>query len=60
VSYSNRGIAYANQTLACKSKVLRQWVEDEQGFLECNIWAEDQEGEKLTLGNATVVLPRKQ
>ena len=60
VSYSNRGIAYANQTLACKGKVMRQWVEDEQGFVECDIWAEDQEGEKLTLGNATVVLPRKQ
>ena len=59
VSYSNRGIAYANETLDFKGKVLRQWVEDDQGFVECDIWAEDQAGEQLTLGQATVILPRK-
>ena len=59
MSYSNRGIAYVNQTLAFKGKVLRQWVEDELGWVECDIWAENQAGEQLTLGKATVVLPRK-
>ena len=59
VSYANRGIAYANETLACKGKVTRKWVEDGQGCVECDIWVENQKGEQLTPGKATVILPRR-
>jgi len=59
VSYANRGIAYVNETLACKGRVTRKWVENGQGYVECDMWVENQEGEQLTPGKATVVLPRK-
>jgi hydroxyacyl-ACP dehydratase HTD2-like protein with hotdog domain len=59
VSYANRDIAYVNETLACKGRVTRKWVENGQGYVECEIWVENQKGEQLTPGEATVILPRK-
>jgi hydroxyacyl-ACP dehydratase HTD2-like protein with hotdog domain len=59
LSYANRDIAYVNEPLICKGTVTRAWVANEQGYAECEIWAENAQGAKLTLGNATVILPRK-
>ncbi len=59
VSYANRGVAYVNETLACKGRVTRKWMEDGQGYVDCDIWVENQGGEQLTPGKATVVLPQK-
>lgn len=59
LSYTNRDIAYVNEPLVCKGTVTRKWVEDEKGYIECEIWVENGQGAKLTPGNATVILPRK-
>ncbi len=59
LSYANRDIAYVNEPLICKGTVMRTWIADEQGCAECEIWAENAQGAKLTLGNATVIFPRK-
>ena len=59
LSYANRDVAYVNEPLICKGTVTRTWIADERGYAECEIWAENGQGVKLTLGNATVVLPRK-
>ena len=59
LSYTNRDIAYVNELLTCKGTVTRTWTADEKGYAECEIWAENAQGVKLTLGNATVVLPRR-
>jgi hydroxyacyl-ACP dehydratase HTD2-like protein with hotdog domain len=59
VSYANRGVAYVNETLACKGRVTRKCLEDGQGYVDCDIWVENQSGEQLTPGKATVVLPQK-
>ena len=59
LSYANRDIAYVNEPLICKGTVTKTWIADELGYAECEIWAEDAHGTKLTLGNATVILPRK-
>ena len=59
LSYANRDIAYVNEPLICKGTVTRTWIADEKGYVECEIWAENAQGAKLTLGNATVILPRK-
>ena len=60
MSYANRDIAYVNEPLACKGTVTRKSIENGQGLVECDIWVENAQGAKLTLGNATVVLPRKE
>jgi hydroxyacyl-ACP dehydratase HTD2-like protein with hotdog domain len=59
MSYANRDIAYVNEPLTCKGTVTRAWVEDEKGYVECDIWVENAQGTQLTPGQATVVLPRK-
>ena len=60
MSYANRDIAYVNEPLACKGTVTRKSIENGQGLVECDMWVENALGAKLTLGNATVVLPRKE
>ena len=57
LSYANRDIAYVNEPLSCKGVVTRKWIEDEKGFVECEVWVENQHGVRLTLGQATVLLP---
>lgn len=59
LSYANRDIAYVNEPLACKGTVTRTWIEDNKGWVECEIWVENSQEEKLTPGSATVILPRK-
>ena len=59
LSYANRDIAYVNEPLICKGTVTRTWVEDSKGAVECEIWAENTQGTRLTLGQATVIVPLK-
>jgi hydroxyacyl-ACP dehydratase HTD2-like protein with hotdog domain len=59
LSYANRDIAYVNEPLICKGTVTRKWLEAEKGYVECEIWAENEQAAHLTLGNATVILPLK-
>lgn len=59
LSYANRDIAYVNEPLTCKGTVTRTWVEDSKGAVECEIWAENAHGTRLTLGQATVIVPLK-
>lgn len=58
LSYANRDIAYVNEPLVCKGTVTNKWVEDGKGYVDCEIWVENEQGAKLTPGNATVILPR--
>jgi len=57
LSYTNREIAYVNESLKCQGTVTRQWTENGVGYVECEIWVENEQGNRMTVGNATVVLP---
>jgi len=57
LSYANRDIAYVNEPLTCKGTVIRTWIDQGKGYVECEIWAENEHGTRLTLGQATVILP---
>lgn len=57
LSYANRDIAYVNEPLTCKGRVTRKWLEDGKGYVECEIWVENEQGARLTPGSATVILP---
>jgi hydroxyacyl-ACP dehydratase HTD2-like protein with hotdog domain len=59
LSYANRDIAYVNEPLTCKGTVTRAWVENGKGAVACEIWAENAHGTRLTLGQATVLVPLK-
>ena len=59
LSYTNRDIAYVNELLTCKGTVTRKWVGDGQGYVECEVWVESEQGNHVTPGTATVILPRR-
>lgn len=52
-----RGINLPGQELKVKGKVTKKYVKDGEHFVECDVWAENPQGQVTTLGNATVVLP---
>jgi len=56
---SYRGMDVPGDTLACKGKVTKKYVEGNEHLVECEIWLENSKGEKTTPGTAVVVLPSK-
>lgn len=58
-SCSYRGMDYPDQTMTCKGKVTKKYVQDGEYLVECEIWTENPKGEKTTIGVATVALPIK-
>ena len=46
-------------TLTCKGKVVKKYVQNENHCLDCEIWIENQRGENVMSGSATVVLPSR-
>lgn len=47
------------ETWWCKGKVTKKYVEEDKHFVECDIWVENEKGEKTTPGTALVVLPSR-
>jgi hypothetical protein len=54
-----RGIIYHGDTTWCKGKVTKKYMEGNDHFVDCEIWAENQKGEVTTPGQATIVLPSR-
>ena len=47
------------ETHMCKGHVIKKYVEGDNHLVDCEIWVENQKGEKTTPGNATVALPSR-
>jgi len=56
---SYRGMDVPGDTLTCKGKVTKKYIEGDEHLVECEIWLENSKGEKTTPGTAVVVLPSK-
>ncbi len=50
---------YPGDTITCKGKVVKKYVESDEHRIECEIWVENSKGERTTPGTAVVVLPRR-
>lgn len=59
LSCSYKGMNFPGDTVTCRGKAVRKYVENEQGLVECNIWAENGKAEKTVTGRAVVALPLK-
>ena len=59
LSCSYRGTNFPNESLACKGKVSRKYVEDGEHYVVFDIWAENVRGEKTISGMATITVPSK-
>jgi len=59
LSCSYKGMNYPGETLTCKGRVTKKYIQDGQHYVECSLWAENSKGEKTALGVAIVVLPSR-
>ncbi len=59
LSCSYKGMSYPGEALNLKGKVTKKYVEDSKHYVECNLWAENPQGEKTTSGRAVVILPSR-
>jgi len=59
MSIRQRGMDYPEQYLGCKGKVTSKHVENDDHLVECEIWTENEKGEKTTSGTARVMLPSR-
>ncbi len=56
---SHRGMDVPGDTITCKGKVARKYVEGDEHYVECEIWVENSKGERTAPGKGVVVLPSK-
>jgi acyl dehydratase len=54
---THRAMSYPRETLLCRGKVSKKYIEDGQNLVECEIWVENQDGAISASGRAIVVLP---
>ncbi|MCH7552665.1 MAG: acyl dehydratase [Chloroflexi bacterium] len=54
---SNRGMAVAGERLTCYGAVSKKFREADEHLVQCELWEENEKGEKITIGSATVRLP---
>lgn len=54
-----RGHNMVGDTTWCRGEVTAKRIEGDEALVECNVWGENQRGQKTIRGTATVRLPRK-
>ena len=59
LSAGNRAIMLPREDLFFKGKVIKKYVENGEHYVECEVWAENSNGEKCVPGTALVTLPTR-
>jgi acyl dehydratase len=59
IGWSNRGRALADQPYIIKGQVKAKRTVDGEGLVDCEIWSENETGERLLVGSAAVALPSR-
>jgi acyl dehydratase len=53
------GLVRLKDTVTCKGRVVAKFTKDDANLAELEVWAENQRGEKVVSGRATVALPAR-
>ena len=59
ITASYRGLNLEGETVTARGKVLSCQPADGGGLIELDVWVENDKGERSTLGQASVFLPRR-
>ena len=59
ISCQYRGVDFPGDTLTCKGTVVNKLSVGQDHCLECEIWIENQRGERTTPGRAIVAVPSR-
>ena len=57
ISTSYRGMVFPGDRLTCKGEVKRKYKEGDENLVELEVWADNQEGQKVVYGTAVAKLP---
>ena len=57
LTVQHRGMDVAGNTLTAGGKVVKVTQEDKKRRIECEVWVENQLGQRTSIGTATVLLP---
>ena len=54
------GLALSTEpTMFCKGRVTKKYVQNDNHYVECEVWVENKEGQVTTPGSALVILPNR-
>ena len=53
----HRGMDFPSESVECRGRVVRKYVEDGQSFADCEIWIENRQGKTTAPGQATIAIP---
>lgn len=59
VGYNVRVMGFPGDTLICKGKIAKKYVEGSTNLADCELWVENQNGEKVANASATIALPSR-
>jgi hydroxyacyl-ACP dehydratase HTD2-like protein with hotdog domain len=59
IGWSNRGRAFVDEPYIIKGRVREKRIIQDQALVDCEIWSENEAGERLLLGSAIVALPKR-
>lgn len=59
IAWSNRGRAFPDEPFIMKGRVKDRRNEEGQNLVDCEIWCENKDGERVAVGGATVALPSR-
>ncbi len=59
IAIQHRGMDILGKSLTCKGRVLKKYVQEGKYYIECEIWAENSEGQKTVPGSAILTLPSR-
>ncbi|MFC1988227.1 MaoC/PaaZ C-terminal domain-containing protein [Chloroflexota bacterium] len=54
-----RGLDFVDETITCKGVVTKTETVEGQNLVHCDIWTENNRGQRTTKGNAVVILPSR-
>jgi len=59
IKTANRQFVLVDQDIICKGKVTNKYVQKSEHYVECELWAENETGEKCVTAVALVTLPER-
>jgi hydroxyacyl-ACP dehydratase HTD2-like protein with hotdog domain len=59
IGWTNRGRAFVEQPYIIKGRITGKQENDDLSLVDCEVWSENEAGERLLGGIATISLPRR-
>jgi acyl dehydratase len=59
IKTSNRQFVLVNQDIVCTGTVSKKYIQAGESFVECELWAENEAGEKCVVATALITLPER-